>query len=738
MEIENEKGIFDLEKNSAISIERTNPLLSEQGSMSLPYSIKRTDKNDYLLGDPQNYERKDAFQAKQDMNIRSGLLNENATFEMLSVDADKVEGVFYLYESSFYSRIKEVKLAAVFDGVERWFQPESVPREERINYILDMFENMIRSSPDYSGDFTVFPVASNCEFSSRTLWGITQGTTDSQNVINEVYRYYEPGTSFTEMRLKAKEAYEYTDDEGNLIRIPIGYGVSPFLRFGYILRKIFEYFDLTLEPTIFETEKVFQRFVIVNNTQDAVMPGYFIESQLVPDCTINEFLDIIREGMCGDFIIDVPNRKAKLVFFKDVVNAQPDEDLSQYITSKFEKIEFNQPKQVRLSVGKSLPHAETATDTLDEFKKKYPKYNPIQPILGIPEGDEDEGIYPFYSTNSIWKMSEPIHEWITSTYKMDFISSMNFDYVTNDDLESEEHKVPFESPITLPILTASDFNSYNTMIIGTLRNLNSLVILDGVKQAEESTECPIIMAIEQFYGSARAGVINADTSNPSLIIGPQYPFLVANISMFISLNTWSQNGLFNKHWKEYDTLLRTSFHPITYIARLPANLLQNFTFDRLKLIEGQPLIPVSLKYEMTDQPLIKVEMLFKTVKKYGLDDSSNPETDPQELNFFVGKWSMASNTEYPDSLLTLQMNSDYSGKFYAKYKNWVGIDVEQSYSFHKVTVQRVTFNGITYKVVELITSEPYNIQMYVVDQTSEAIKSFRLLNSELPVIIRQV
>ena len=174
------------------------------------------------------------------------------------------------------------------------------------------------------------------------------------------------------------------------------------------------------------------------------------------------------------------------------------------------------------------------------------------------------------------------------------------------------------------------------------------------------------------------------------------------------------------------------------LARLPANLLQNFTFDKLKLIDGQPLIPVSLKYEMTDQPLIKVEMLFKTVKKYGIDDSSTPETDPEELNFFVGKWSMSTNPLYPDSLLNIQMNADYSGIFYAKYKNWANIDVDYSYSFHSVTVKVNTSGGVNYKLLELITNEPFNIQLYVVDQISEPVKYFKLLNNELPVTIRQV
>lgn len=684
MEIENEKGIFDIDKNSTISIERTNPLLNEQGSMSLPYSMKRTDRNDYLLGDPQNYERKDTFNVKQAMNIRAGLLNENATFEMLSIDSEKVEGVFYLYESSFYNQIKEVKLPAVFEGVERWFKPkkEEFTEEERLEYvahILEIFEGMIRTYPDYSDDFTVFPAASDCELSSRTLFGRIQGSATSQNIINEVYMHFET-EQVGEVRMKAKEPYEYTDDEGNTIKIPIGYGVSPFLRFGYILKKIFEYFDLTLEPTIFETESVFRRIVAVNNTQDAIMPGYLIESQLVPDCTINDFLDIIREGMCGDFIIDVPNKTARLVFFKDVVNSQPDKDLSQYITSKFEKIEFNQPKKVYLTTEKSLPKAESATDTLDEFISKYPKFNPIPPWLGI--GIENEGIYPFYSTNSIWKVSEPLSEWLTTTYKMDYLSSLNFDYNNNADMDREEHKAPFELPVTIPLKSADEVFSFYTMIIGKLRNLNSLVILESDKQAEESSECPIILAVES-YNIARCGVVsddNIDGVTPPESGNPlEYPF--------VSLYTWSKTGLYKRFWKEYDRMLQTSFHQITYNAELPANLLQNFSFDKLKLINGQPLIPMSLKYEMTDQPLVKVEMLFKTVKLYGEETSGGDEPGSHpELDSLVGAWVVIQGEgTTPGFNCNFELYEDYTGKIYMKDEEKT-IDTEFDSISYTVTV----------------------------------------------------
>lgn len=248
-----------------------------------------------------------------------------------------------------------------------------------------------------------------------------------------------------------------------------------------------------------------------------------------------------------------------------------------------------------------MPLAETATSTLDEFKQKYPAYNPVQPLI------EREGIFPYYRHNSICKLSEPLAGWLWKAYKTDRLSSLNFDYDTTDECEREEHKLPWEAPVTIAVATISHAYAHMTVIIGSMRNLNTFVILNGVEIAEEASECPIILCLEADSTFHRAGLqTNSETDGIVPIIPPlNFPYS----SLFPS-------DLFENFWKKYDELLRVSFHPITYNATLPAYLLHTFTFDRLKIINGQPLIPVSLKYKVTDGGMIDVEMLFKTVKKY--------------------------------------------------------------------------------------------------------------------------
>lgn len=595
MEIENEKGIFDIEKDSVISIERTNPLLSEQGSMSLPYSIKRTDKNDYLLGNPQNYERKEVFQIKQEMNIRSGLLNENATFQMLSVNSEKIEGVFYLYESSFYNLIKEVKLPIIFEGIERWFQPESISREDRVVFLANMLNDMIFSPTNESDEFTVFPTI--VEVGLVTDFSIAPAK--HIGMMNMIVKKVDEKTKAITWQLRAKEKYTYSDTEGSEITLPVGYGVSPFLRFNYVLRKIFKYFGFTLEENIFDTSSY--RFMsVLNNTMDAILPGYFIESQLVPDCTVNEFLDIVRENFCADFVLDINNNTVRIVHFNEVLDAEPDCDLTPYIIGKKTKMEFSEPKQIKLVAKQGLPHSKSATSTIAEFRQKYTTFDP-----DARPASSREGIFAFFDENLIWKRA--ISDLRTES---ELLGSLGFSYATLDNIEYEEHNLAAETIVSGASGRFGRTRGLPSPIIGSQRNLNSILMFGDEIQKEESADCPIMLSLESFTDGSPFQRIGVQCYRNSENIHPPTGY------NYVSLLAWDENGFFEKFWKKRDYLARTSLHQITCSAKLPATLLYSFRFDRLKLVNGQPLIPSVIRHKVVDDNFVEVEIELKTVKPF--------------------------------------------------------------------------------------------------------------------------
>jgi hypothetical protein len=258
-----------------------------------------------------------------------------------------------------------------------------------------------------------------------------------------------------------------------------------------------------------------------------------------------------------------------------------------------------------LTIDKDLPSAGTAVSTHEEFMQKYPQYTPtIEPLF------LQDGIYKHSDQNMIIKYTFDSEAFIFSVYKTDRLSSMNFDYDTNENIDKEEHKFPAK-PFVSPAIGDTLLNlNYTMPLIVPGRNLNSYVLIDGKIQTEDKTDLPIILSIEQYNFAPRCGAI----SNSSVTLFPSNPSQIpANIT---SLRTWDAIGLFNQYWRTYDQILRSSWHIATYKFRLPVAMLHNFRFDRLKIIDGQPLLPVSVKYKLGSGAYVAAEIQFRTIRKY--------------------------------------------------------------------------------------------------------------------------
>jgi hypothetical protein len=606
IKISNTLGVFDLSPDTALSIELTNPLLSEQGSLSLPFTFLRTEHNDYLLGFPSRTDRKQAIPNRQEVTIESGLFSEVAELEILSISPDAVEATLYLYESSFYSRAKEVKLTEVFEGVIRRWDSDDVDIDTRINNILGILLDSAICNTDHE-DYAVFPLACSVTLPEQVDKSIISGATGQlvakanlPKILNNVYVDNRQGDA--QIPVYQFLAYwsnrSYYDDNDNLIYLPKGYGITLFLRVGYVLNRIFEFFGYTLNTNLFSSG-VYRRWCVVNNTADAILPGYVIEKQLVPDITVNEFLDIVREGINADFFINIREKTVSITGFNDIVSAGSDDDLTQYRTAALDKLELHTPKQVKITLDTGLPQSKPAVETRSEMYEDYP---------GIIDN-----LYGAFQQNTIvrygsgyWKIYDfKLSSWLTTSAKVEWLGSNNFINPLDADIDEETHAFPAKAFVNFPVqlspnpigwnLTSSQNYITSSMpIIDKFRNLNSFVVIDSEQQEESVSELPLIIARESF-------------GNPN-VVNTAY-----NSSLQID-NADSNYDIYPRFWQQYSEILKTSFHRITYSFRLPVNKLYNFRFDRLKNVDGQALMPESLKYTLSDDEYVNVVADFRTVR----------------------------------------------------------------------------------------------------------------------------
>ena len=75
--------------------------------------------------------------------------------------------------------------------------------------------------------------------------------------------------------------------------LPEGYGVAPFLYVHRVLDFIFSEFGYTITENPFKTDKELSSLVILNNAADCCVTGILNYADLMPDCTIEDFLNAL-------------------------------------------------------------------------------------------------------------------------------------------------------------------------------------------------------------------------------------------------------------------------------------------------------------------------------------------------------------------------------------------------------------------------------------------------------------
>lgn len=615
MEIEFEKGFLDVHGDARLTIERTNPLLNDVGSVSLTYPIVRSVGNDVLLGYPQLIERGDAFGVKYDVNVRCGLFNENATLQLTSCDGEKVEGVFLLYESSLYSEIKDMELKSVFEGVERWFDERSVPRERRVRNIVELCERILLGrSVEHDDVFTVVPVMREVEYSDVAVgWGSElRYWAKGEYSINGL-EWGDDGSC----RMRGREEYRYRDANDREITLPVGFGVSVMLRFGYVLHRIFEYFGFTLSEGLFTGDGLYRSLTVVNNTQDAVVLGYLKEKQLVPDCSVSEFLNVVREAFNADFFVDVAAKSVRLVTFNEVLSEPADVDLSEWVVS-VPVVEYSEREQVKLDVGRDLPYSEAAAETYGGLLNRYGAagYELASNPRLLPEWNSVvRADYVGVDVSDLALSGVSVGDVVE--YRAERLGSLNFGYWYHRNIACETHELPF----TVPAVLYNERDRRRAVVLGEYRVVNSRLVVSGGNSNEGSSgELPIVLCLQQ---QGAEGVVpsactyfNYPATELGANIGQLMPPVVRD-GVAASLYTWGDDGLFARWWKVYDGCLRDSWHTVTVKCRMPVSVLQEFRFDRMKLLNGQPMVVDKLSYVLTDEAEVDVTLVMRTTKGYG-------------------------------------------------------------------------------------------------------------------------
>lgn len=584
--IRHPQGIVDVSPEFSLDIEMTNPIFSDRGSMTYPATLPATTRNRKIL---QNVHRLDAVNAPEaDVRVivEDGVYRRSGKLNVLSAGIQSGIAINIGFdEGEMYSLFEDTALSKLTWPVENYYNAYSAG---------DRLEQVMREEID--ANYHVFPIQ-----------------TGGDTVNNIYYPEYLNRPNYNEetskWELVSEARYEDCVTSGNVVRtmVPEGYGCTVFLKVHYVLSKIFSHFGYTLGENPFASHVQLRRLVILNNIADTIVRGTIDYAELLPGCTINEFLNslYVRTGMV--YFVDSSRKSVRIKFLKDIVKDTVSWAWKNY-TASSPTISFATPKRIVLSADTGFEGAEPQKETLKQFLSQYN-------FKVVEDGSILFSSGAVCSEHVLSGEAPLLYERSTGRYfEFDFFdksvkvkSTEHFPWDTEDDNIEKEELTGDDECIPM---TKVKWGHWDAVIPQYMAGYvhHHTVISKGNSEKENEGETPLAFCFK-LPNSPCGSIYPYDTAGNS-INGFEYALTFTGV-----------NGAFNRFFKDYDAILRHANSTIECEINLPRPQLFSVDLSRPITIDGQRCLIESLKHSLPllpdSPPKLKLRTL-KLLKPYNL------------------------------------------------------------------------------------------------------------------------
>ncbi|WP_289299675.1 hypothetical protein [Duncaniella muris] len=708
---------LDIPAGFSVEIEDTNPIFNERGSQSIPATVPASAKNERLLGFPSRIDTgRDPNQPEVIAVVSDGAYIRRGIANVTS--AGRAKGITFnvgLDNSTAYSRWSEKKLSEL--STLPVIEGEDVGFNNGVSGMLDYLTYLYQRASPGRDPLAVFPVAVGNE-------SIQQD--DKERIYWEVLNA--PASGIINPPTKVKRII---DGEITEVTVPAGYCSTPFLRVWKVLELIFADLGVTIEHNDFRHDNELNRLVVLNNAADAICTGVLKYHDLMPDCTVSEFMNAlwVRFGLV--YNINFDTKKASLRLLRDIISDPAAREMVTLTTGP-ELINYEARQYIKLSAKTSLEGAAPATERFEDFIKgldiravhlgnhvsqwtyvpsgsggawdgdvrddhywiwepddpDYPDPEPPEPDYPEPDDDRDDGRddYALYSSRAAATPAmQPTddnpntflaREFITGTwYKLD--NTNRTVKAASSSFFNWDPATPGMDPLDLssddecvPIMRV------DTVGLGTGNSFND--------------KCPAYLTGARHYHSYIKGSEDAedtgDTTPLAFVIayttGGQTigrinaesdtgkPLTMDDGSTpTLSLLFQFQDGLFVKFWAGYDEILRHGNRSVEVPARI--DKLTFFRLDTLSpvMFRGVRCLIDTLSYSLPASTDMPVDLKLRTISTHGEYNIKDEQNVPE---FSAAtrhlEWFLKSET-YSEDLLHVTANKQAAAD---KYKAATG------------------------------------------------------------------
>lgn len=602
MKLKVSKGELTLPKDFSFDIEQNSAFFSGDGASSVAATIPATPADQAKLGYPCRVGRKNRFINAFPASITSGVFSKTGVLVIADATEDSITCSMAIEDSEFYAQHKEKNLKELF--ANKVLTTYSDPADWSA-WLYLVYKDQATS------DFRLFPVAVDGK--------------DGYQINNEPVYSAELYQTIWPLAHEARVIKEGDQEIG----VPEGYGLAPFLKLWKFFEYIFTLCGYSVGENCFATDTNLSGLVLVHNCADVVCNGRIDYSDLVPNRTISQIIDWMNKKFHAQIIVHPAQKTVDIVLLEGILQGSHDLDLTGHVLGR-PRYTYAASSRVVYQPNTSLEGAAPAAESLPALLKKY-KY--VLPV------DEDEFnridnsclVYrkatgEYYEVHWSFKNAGRGGVVPVMAYKPVPVGTNQFRY-DRANADGQEEYSPED--LVPPMVSAGDPSILmpyiggrkhrNTSLNGSDKDQDQdIIIVDYMGLGESAVSAHPISDGKVYLGTTQAYNNRGHVRQGAISLTPE-----DYVSNFFHL--------YNKHL--LNNAISISCQPNLLIAQI-----MNYDLYALKMLDGQLLLPVSMRYEV-GRSIRCQDAQFRLIKDYadGVDDG------PIEIPAPIYKWQLVQS-----------------------------------------------------------------------------------------------
>jgi len=604
--------VFDLPANYIIEATRTNPLFSNKGPQTVPISFPATDNNRLLTEHAARLDVAARPSAAMKVIVESGSMQQTGLLAINTASDKTISANIGYDESEMYASMNKTLLPDLPDlpFVDHNSSDIEIRRDAMISHLVDVMNETITT------DYAIFPVI------------LKKDTTDDDQVYLEILNdtflstteeFGTPtpsGGAIGGFRAKENRSIQRVyNNKATPFDVPKCYGLSPFLRVWKVLELIFNNYGFTLENNPFQEHTQLCRLVVLNNTMDAVITGRLYYKDLMPDVTVEEFLDSLNKKFGMLYFVNSNTRTVHIEFLNDIFDPSNHDaiDLTPYKTAAH-SITYKENKQLKLVPNNEIEETAPKYDTYEAFLASYNNQF-CDHFFGETKNPDYSLFFQTWLRIYYWNDQQVFNSY--TLLSSDFFSWDKKDKIGYEEIKFTDLSLPFYEVLNFFI----SLESIRLMYLVNYKNNYSDESVDDQKIEKEQSKAKLAFA----FAWGKAGNVGLPTSekydfayasqdnrgfNGHFLINP-----VTGNPYDISLNTQHEDGLFKRFWRHYDAWLRHSGHEVNITVKMTEHELSSIKPWQKIMIDNQLFIMEEIRYRIGD-PAAKADLKLRTLRMY--------------------------------------------------------------------------------------------------------------------------